>query len=380
VSKRDYYEVLGVSRSASADELKKAYRKLAMQYHPDRNPGDQKAEHAFREINEAYEILKDEQKRAAYDRYGHRAFEQGGMGGGGMGGGGFDFEFASGFSDIFEEMFGAFAGGRGAGQGTLRGADLRYNMSISLEEAFAGLKTAIEVPSSVPCEACKGTGGRNGAEPVTCSTCRGAGKIRMQQGFFTVERTCPVCHGQGRVIKDPCPTCKGTGRVQKAKTLQVAIPAGVEEDTRIRLSGEGEAGLRGAPPGDLYIFLSIKPHRIFQREGADIHCTVPIPMTTAALGGSVEVPSIDGGRIAIDIPRGTQTGAQFRQKGKGMSVLRSPARGDMFVRVAVETPVKLSKRQEELLREFAAEAGEEHSPESSGFFRKVKEFWDDLTE
>jgi molecular chaperone DnaJ len=380
VSKRDYYEVLGVSRSASADELKKAYRKLAMQYHPDRNPGDQKAEHAFREINEAYEVLKDEQKRAAYDRYGHRAFEQGGMGGGGTGGGGFDFEFASGFSDIFEEMFGAFAGGRGAGQGTLRGADLRYNMSITLEEAFAGLKTAIEVPSSVPCEACKGTGGRNGAEPVTCSTCRGAGKIRMQQGFFTVERTCPVCHGQGRVIKDPCPICKGTGRVQKAKTLQVAIPAGVEEDTRIRLSGEGEAGLRGAPPGDLYIFLSIKPHRIFQREGADIHCTVPIPMTTAALGGSVEVPSIDGGRVAIDIPRGTQTGAQFRQKGKGMSVLRSPARGDMFVRVAVETPVKLSKRQEELLREFAAEAGEDHSPESSGFFRKVKEFWDDLTE
>jgi len=377
VSKRDYYEVLGVSRSASADELKKAYRKLAMQYHPDRNPGDQEAEHAFREIGEAYEILKDDQKRAAYDRYGHRAFEQGGAG---MGGGGFDFEFASGFSDIFEEMFGAFAGGRGGGQSTLRGADLRYNMAITLEEAFAGVKTAIEVPSSVSCEACKGTGGKNGAEPVTCPTCRGSGKVRAQQGFFTIERTCPACHGQGRVIKDPCPSCKGTGRVQKAKTLQVAIPAGVEEDTRIRLSGEGEAGLRGAPPGDLYIFLSIKPHRIFQREGADIYCTMPIPMTTATLGGRVEVPTIDGGRVAIDIPRGTQTGAQFRQKGKGMSVLRSPARGDMFVRVGVETPVNLSKRQEELLREFAAEAGEDHSPESSGFFQKVKEFWEDLTE
>jgi len=378
VSKRDYYEVLGVSRTASADELKKAYRKLAMQYHPDRNPGDQEAELAFKEINEAYEILKDEQKRAAYDRYGHRAFEQGGA----RPGGGFDFEFASGFSDIFDEMFGEFMGGgrRGGGGGAMRGADLRYNMTITLEEAFAGVKTSIEIPTSVPCEACKGTGGKDGAEPVTCPTCRGAGKVRAQQGFFTIERTCPTCHGQGRVIKDPCTACGGSGRVQKAKTLQVAIPAGVEEDTRIRLSGEGEAGLRGAPPGDLYIFLSIKPHRIFQRQGADIYCTVPIPMSTAALGGTVEVPTIDGGRANIDIPRGTQTGAQFRQKGKGMSVLRSPARGDMFVRTVVETPVNLSKRQEELLREFAAEAGEDHSPESTSFFKKVKEFWEDLTE
>ncbi len=376
MSKRDYYEVLGAARTASADELKKAYRKLAMQYHPDRNPGDHEAEHAFKEINEAYEILKDDQKRAAYDRYGHRAFAQGA----GVGGGGFDFEFASGFSDIFEEMFGNFGGGRQSGQGGMRGADLRYNMNISLEEAFSGLKTTIEAPTSVPCEQCKGTGGKDGAEPVTCPTCRGAGKVRAQQGFFTIERTCPTCHGQGRVIRDPCPACSGSGRVQRAKTLQVAIPAGVEEDTRIRLSGEGGAGLRGAPSGDLYIFLAIKPHRIFLREGADIYCTVPIPMTTAVLGGAVEVPTIDGGRAKIEIPRGTQTGAQFRQKGKGMSVLRSPARGDMFVRVGVETPVNLSKRQEDLLREFAAEAGEDHSPESSSFFQKVKEFWEDLTE
>lgn len=378
-TKRDYYEVLGVARTASADELKKVYRKLAMQYHPDRNPGDQEAEHAFKELNEAYEILKDDNKRAAYDRYGHRAFSQGGPNPGA--GGGFDFEFASGFSDIFDEMFGEFMGGRRAAQGAMRGADLRYNMQISLEEAFAGLKTTIEVPTSVSCETCHGTGGRDGSEPVTCTTCRGAGKVRAQQGFFTIERACPTCHGQGRVIKDPCPACSGAGRVQRAKTLQVAIPAGVEEDTRIRLSGEGEAGMRGAPPGDLYIFLSIKPHRIFQREGADIYCTVPIPMTTAALGGVVEVPVIDGSRAAIEIPRGTQTGAQFRQKAKGMSVLRSPQRGDMFVRTVVETPVNISKRQEELLREFASEAGEDdHSPESSSFFKKVREFWEDLTE
>ncbi len=376
-TKRDYYEVLGVARGASPDELKKAYRKLAMQFHPDRNPGDTDAEHAFKEVNEAYEILKDEQKRAAYDRYGHRAFENGGNGRAG----GFDFEFASGFSDIFDEMFGEFMGGRRSAQGAMRGADLRYNMQITLEEAFAGVKTTIEVPTAVVCETCHGSGGKDGSEPVTCNTCRGTGKIRAQQGFFTIERACPTCHGQGRVIKDPCPSCSGAGRVQRSKTLQVAIPAGVEEDTRIRLSGEGEAGMRGAPPGDLYIFLSLKPHRIFQREGADIYCTVPIPMTTAALGGSVEVPAIDGSRVSVDIPRGTQTGAQFRQKGKGMSVLRSPARGDMFVRCVIETPVNLSKRQQELLREFAEEAGEQdHSPESSSFFKKVKEFWEDLTE
>ncbi|MBN2752497.1 MAG: molecular chaperone DnaJ [Rhodospirillaceae bacterium] len=379
MTKRDYYEVLGASRTASADELKKAYRKLAMQYHPDRNPGDQEAEHAFKEINEAYEILKDEQKRAAYDRYGHRAFAQGGGAPGG--GGGFDFEFASGFSDIFDEMFGDFmGGGRRGGQGAMRGADLRYNMAISLEEAFAGVKTTIEVPSSVSCDACKGSGSKNGAEPVVCPTCRGTGKVRAQQGFFTIERACPTCHGQGRVIKDPCTACGGSGRVQRSKTLQVAVPAGVEEDTRIRLSGEGEAGLRGAPSGDLYIFLSIKPHRIFQRDGADIYCTMPIPMTTAALGGCVEVPTIDGGRTTVEIPRGTQNGAQFRQKNKGMSVLRSPARGDMFVRTVVETPVNLSKRQEEILREFAEEAGDDHSPECSSFFQKVKEFWEDLTD
>lgn len=377
-TKRDYYEVLGVARQASPDELKKAYRKLAMQFHPDRNPGDQDAERAFKEVSEAYEILKDDQKRAAYDRYGHRAFENGGGGGRA---GGFDFEFASGFSDIFDEMFGEFMGGRRSAQGAMRGADLRYNMQITLEEAYAGVKTTIEVPTAVVCDTCHGSGGKDGAEPVTCNTCRGTGKIRAQQGFFTIERACPTCHGQGRVIKDPCPACHGQGRVQRSKTLQVAIPAGVEEDTRIRLSGEGEAGMRGAPPGDLYIFLAIAPHRIFQREGADIYCTVPIPMTTAALGGTVEVPVIDGSRVKVEIPRGTQTGAQFREKGKGMSVLRSPARGDMFVRCVVETPVNLSKRQEDLLREFAAEAGDhDHSPESTSFFKKVREFWEDLTE
>jgi len=377
LSKRDYYEVLGVPRKASADEIKKAYRKLAMKYHPDRNPGDAKAEQAFREINEAYEILKDDQKRAAYDRYGHAAFEQGG---GGAGPGGFDFQFASGFSDIFDEMFGEFMGTRRGGRGgAARGQDMRYNMAISLEDAFSGLKTEIEVPSSIPCEACKGTGSKNGAEPVVCQTCRGSGHIRAQQGFFTIERTCPTCHGSGRVIKEPCPKCHGSGRIERAKTLQVTIPPGVEEGTRIRLAGEGEAGLRGATAGDLYIFLSVKPHRIFQREGADIYCTVPVPMTTAALGGTIEVPTIDGGRVKLDIPKGTQTGAQFREKSKGMSVLRSPVRGDMFVQVRVETPVNLSKRQQELLQEFAAEGGEVSSPESSSFFKKVKEFWDDLT-
>jgi len=378
VSKRDYYEVLGVSKSATADEMKKAYRKLAMKYHPDRNPNDGEAEQAFREVNEAYEILKDDQKRAAYDQYGHAAFDQnGGAGGFGGGFGGFG---GGGFSDIFEEIFGGGFGSRGGAQANMRGADLRYNMSISLEEAFNGLKTTIDVPTTVSCEACNGTGGKDGSEPVTCSTCRGAGKVRAQQGFFTIERTCPTCHGQGQVIKDPCKVCSGSGRVEKSKTLQVSIPAGVEEDMRIRLAGEGEAGMRGAPSGDLYIFLSIKAHRIFQRDGADIYCTVPIPMTTATLGGSVEVPVIDGGRVDIEIPKGTQTGAQFRQRGLGMSVLRSKSRGDMFVRAVVETPVNLTKRQEELLKEFAEESGETHSPESTSFFKKVKEFWEDLTE
>ncbi|MEA1649558.1 molecular chaperone DnaJ [Nitrospirillum sp. BR 11164] len=380
MAKQDYYELLGVAKTASADDLKKAYRKLAMQYHPDRNQGDKAAEQKFKEVSEAYEVLKDEQKRAAYDRFGHAAFENGG-GRAGAGAGGFDF--GSGFADIFEEMFGDFMGGRrGGGQGPGRGSDLRYNLEISLEDAFKGTSTNVRVPTSVACDVCNGTGAESGTQPVTCPTCNGAGKVRAQQGFFTIERTCPACSGAGRVIKDPCRNCGGHGRVRKEKTLQVNIPAGVEDGTRIRLSGEGEAGARGAPPGDLYIFLAIAPHALFMRDGANIQCRVPIPMTTAALGGTVEVPTIDGSRARVSIPPGTQSGHQFRLKGKGMSVLRSTQRGDMYVTALVETPVNLTKRQQELMREFE-KAGEEKGgthPESEGFFAKVKELWADLKE
>jgi molecular chaperone DnaJ len=374
MSKRDYYEVLGLAKDAGAEDLKKAYRKMAMQFHPDRNPNDPTAEQKFREVNEAYDVLKDDQKRSAYDRYGHAAFEQGRGGGGGGGD-----HFTSGFADIFDEMFGEFMGGRrGGGGGGVRGADLRYNMEITLEEAFAGKSTQIKVATSVLCDDCKGSGAAGGAAPVECGTCRGAGKVRATQGFFTIERTCPTCQGMGKVIKDPCKSCAGSGRVRREKTLQVTIPPGVEEGTRIRLTGEGEAGMRGAPNGDLYIFLSIQPHRIFQREAANIHCRVPIPMVTATLGGAIEVPCIDGSRSKVTIPPGTQTGNQFRLRGKGMSVLRSPSHGDMFVEAIVETPVNLSKRQEELLREFEKAGGKDTSPESTGFFAKVKELWEDL--
>jgi molecular chaperone DnaJ len=377
MSKRDYYEILGVAKGAGAEDLKKAYRTLAMKLHPDRNPDDPAADQKFREVNEAYDVLKDDQKRAAYDRFGHAAFEQGrGFGSGGPGG---DFHFAAGFADIFDEMFGEFMGGRRGGGGAARGADLRYNMEISLEEAFSGKQTQIKIPSSVVCEDCKGTGGIGGSAPVDCTTCRGAGKVRATQGFFTIERTCPTCHGMGKVIKDPCRGCGGSGRVRREKTLAVAVPAGVEDGTRIRLAAEGEPGMRGAPNGDLYIFLTVAQHRLFQREGANIHCRVPFPMVTAALGGAIEVPAIDGSRARIAVPAGTQSGHQFRLRGKGMSVLRSPSRGDMFVEVVVETPVNLSKRQEELLREFEkVDGGTETSPQSAGFFAKVKELWEDL--
>jgi len=375
MAKQDYYELLGVSKGADGDEIKKAYRKLAMKYHPDRNPDDEVAEQNFKDANEAYEVLKDDEKRAAYDRFGHAAFEQGGGGGGGFEG------FGGGFSDIFEEMFGGGGGGRGRGQEQSgRGSDLRFNMEITLEEAFNGKSTEIHVPGSVACDTCHGSGATPGSQAVNCSTCSGHGRVRSQQGFFTVERICPSCHGQGKVIKDPCRNCSGTGRVHKEKTLAVNIPAGVEDGTRIRLTGEGEAGLRGAPTGDLYIFLSIKPHRIFQREGANVYVRVPVPMTTAALGGSVEVPSVDGSRARINIPSGTQSGQQFRLRGKGMSVLRSSSRGDMLVELSVETPVNLTKKQKELMQEFRAEGGDEnkHSPQSGGFFSKVKDLWDDL--
>lgn len=380
MSKNDFYETLGVERGAADDELKKAYRKLAMKYHPDRNPDDKKAEQAFKDVNEAYEVLKDGEKRAAYDRFGHAAFEQGGAGGGGGRGGA---GFGGGFADIFDEMFGDFGGGGGrrgrAAAGN--GSDLRFNMEVSLEDAFKGKQTEVRVPTSQACTDCKGTGSEGATAPATCGACNGHGRVRAQQGFFTVERTCSSCQGTGEVIKDPCHVCAGAGRVQKEKTLSVNIPAGVEEGTRIRLSGEGEAGLRGAPAGDLYIFLSIKSHRLFQRDGADIHCRVPIPMTKATLGGTIEVPTVEGKMARVTIPSGTPTGHQFRLRDKGMTILRSKARGDMFIQAFVETPVNLTKRQKELLKEFEDESPEDTtSPQSHGFFSKVKDIWEDLKE
>ncbi|WP_421707938.1 molecular chaperone DnaJ [Algihabitans sp.] len=381
MAKRDYYEVLGVDRKASAEELKKAYRKLAMKYHPDRNPGDSSAEQRFKEAAEAYTALKDEQSRAAYDRFGHAAFEGGMGGGGGAGGarGGFDF---GGFADIFDEMFGEFAGAARR-SGPAHGADLRYNLEIDLEEAFSGKQTTIRVPTSVTCDVCDGTGAEPGTSPKTCPTCGGRGRIRAQQGFFTIERTCPTCQGRGQIIEDPCRACGGIGTVQKEKTLQVNIPAGVEEGTRIRLAGEGEAGGRGGPAGDLYIFLSVAPHRFFQRDGANLYCRVPIPVTTAALGGSIEVPAIDGSRAKVSVPEGTQSGTQFRLRGKGMPVLRSKATGDLYIQVSVEVPRNLTKKQKELLKQFQEtheDSGDTHHPESHGFFARVKEFFEDLTD
>ncbi len=379
MAKRDYYEVLGVARDAGADDLKKSFRKLAMQHHPDRNPGDKAAEQKFKELNEAYDALKDDQKRAAYDRFGHAAFENGGLGAAGRPGAhGFDFNFSSGFADIFDEMFGDFVGGRGAGGGgATRGADLRYNLEITLEDAFKGKQTNIRVPTSVSCGDCGGSGAAKGSQPITCPACQGRGKMRSQQGIFTVERVCPSCHGGGRIIANPCATCSGGGRVRKEKTLSVTIPAGVEDGTRIRLAGEGEAGMRGAAAGDLYIFLAVAAHPFFQREGANTYCRVPIPMTTAALGGAIEVPTVEGTRTRVTIPAGTQGGRQFRLKGKGMSILRSRGRGDMYIEVAVETPVNLDRPQKELLRQFH-DTGGGASPESEGFFSRVKELWEDL--
>ncbi len=375
MAKRDYYEVLGVGRDAGADDIKKAYRKLAMQHHPDRNPGDKQAEQNFKEAAEAYEVLKDDEKRAAYQRYGHAAFEQGGPGPGG-----FDFNFTSSFADVFDDLFGEFMGQRGGGGGSARGADLRYNLEITLEDAFNGKRAKVRVPTMVVCGECGGSGAEGASRPVACSTCGGAGKVRTQQGFFTIERTCPACQGAGRVIGDPCKSCRGQGRVQREKTLSVNIPAGVEDGTRIRLAGEGEAGLRAASPGDLYIFLTLKPHRFFRREGANLYCRVPISMVTASLGGAIEVPTVDGARARVNVPAGTQSGRQFRLKGKGMTPMRGAARGDMYIQAEIETPVNLTKRQQELLHEFKAAGGKQTSPESEGFFARVKELWEDLRE
>jgi len=399
---KDYYDILGIDKNSSADELKKAYRKKAMQFHPDRNPDDASAEGKFKEASEAYEVLKDPQKKAAYDRYGSSAFD-GSAGGGhaGYGGqgnhgagsphggaGGFDgfggFNNSS-FSDIFEDLFGDFVGGGGGRTqqrtSATRGADLRYNMQISLEDAYNGKKENVKITTSAMCDACSGSGGEKGSKPKTCHACGGSGKIRTSQGFFTLERTCPTCQGLGKVIENPCRKCRGTGRVNKQKTLAVNIPSGVETNTRIKLTGEGEVGFRGGPAGDLYVFLDVKEHAFFAREGKILHCKVPLKMTTAALGGAIEIPTIDGKKAKLDIREGTQTGARFRLKNKGMPVLRSTAFGDLLVEVQVQTPINLSDEQKDLLREFGKSEGDKNSPKGKGgFFSKVKDFWDDLTD
>ncbi len=385
----DFYSILGAKRGASEDELKKAYRKLAMEYHPDRNQGKKDAEKKFKAINEAYDTLKDPQKKAAYDRYGHEAFTGSGMGAAGGGGpGAAGFDFSGSFSDIFEDLFSEFTGGkRGGGArghntptGAARGSDLRYNLEISLEDAYRGKQHPIKVTTSAACESCNGLGAEKGTQPETCPTCQGRGAVRAQQGFFTVERACSSCSGTGKVIKSPCKTCAGSGRTRKEKSLNVSIPAGVEEGTRIRLAGEGEAGFRAGPAGDLYIFLSLKAHPIFRRDGANIYCGVPIKFSTATLGGHIEVPTIDGARVKVTVPEGTQSGHQFRLKGKGMSVLRSSAHGDMYIEVQVETPVNLTKKQKDLLRELDKDSTHRISPAADSFFDRVKEFWEDLKE
>jgi molecular chaperone DnaJ len=367
MSKQDYYALLGVPRDCSADDLKRAYRKLAMQYHPDRNPGDHAAEAKFKDVSEAYDILKDDQKRAAYDRFGHAAFENGG--GGGAGG----FEFTGGLGDIFDQMFGDFAGRRG--QAKRGGADLRQGVEIDLKDAFTGVKLPIKVSTRVTCEACHGSGSDNPNKSAeTCGTCHGSGKVRAQQGFFLIERTCPTCGGTGQTIRNPCRICHGAGTVQRDKTLTVPIPAGIEDGNRIRLAGEGEAGPRGTPPGDLFVHVAIKPHPIFQREGANLLMRVPLRMSQAVLGDEIEVPVIDGTSTRVKIPAGTQTGEQFRLRGKGFSVLRSAVRGDMYLQVAIETPQNLTRRQRELMEEFEREAKQGAHPETEGFFGRLKDF------
>ena len=371
VAKRDFYELLGVAKTASDADLKSAFRKAAMQCHPDRNPGDRAAEARFKELNEAYQTLSDSNKRAAYDRYGHAAFEQGGVG---MGDG-----FASSMADIFDDLFGDMMGRRGRnGSGRERGADLRYNLEITLEEAFHGKAAAIRLPTAVTCESCAGTGAKPGSKPQVCKTCAGHGRVRAQQGFFAIERTCPTCHGRGQTIENPCESCSGSGRMTRDRNLSVNVPAGVEDGTRIRLTGEGEAGHRGGPPGDLYIFLSIKPHPFFQRDGADLYCRVPVSMVQAALGGEFIVRTLDGGDATVRVPEGCQSGRQLKLRSKGMPALRSRDVGDLYVQVNVETPQNLTRRQRELLAEFEAESSHKTHPESAGFFSKMKEFFEGL--
>ncbi len=379
MAKRDYYDVLGAEKSASADELKKAYRKKAKELHPDRNSDNPKAEDQFKEVNEAYEALKDPEKKAAYDRFGHAAFE-GGMGGGQRGGFGGQGDFSSAFSDVFDDLFGDFMGNgqRGGGrQRASRGSDLRYNLRVNLEEAYTGTQKTIKVPTAIACEKCNGTGAESGAEPQTCPTCSGMGKVRAQQGFFTVERTCPTCSGMGQIIKNPCKFCNGAGRIEKDRSLSVNIPAGVETGTKIRLAGEGEAGMRGGPTGDLYIFVEVQEHQLFQRQGPHLFCQVPVSMSSAALGGDIEVPTIDGGRSRVKIPAGSQSGRQMRLRSKGMPALRGGGQGDMLIELAVETPVNLTSKQKELLKEFE-KLSKDNNPQSSTFFSAVKSFWDGM--
>jgi len=384
MARKDYYEVLGLKKGATPDEIKKAFKKKVRELHPDQNPDNPRAEALFKEANEAYDVLKDAEKKAAYDQFGHAAFD-GGMGaagaraGAGAGGpqGGPDFHSA--FSDVFEDLFGEFMGGRRRPGGAPRGADLRYNLSISLEDAYRGLQRTVQVPGSVVCDACSGSGSEGGAQPQTCPTCSGNGKVRATQGFFTVERTCPTCQGRGKIVKNPCRVCSGIGRVRKDRSLSVDIPAGVDNGTRIRLAGEGEAGPRGGPPGDLYIFIEVEPHPIFERDRLDLQCRIPVPMTTAALGGEIEAPQLDGGRSRVKVPAGVQSGKRLRLRGKGMPALQRAGQvGDLYIELGVETPVNLSARQKELLREFEQE-GANNSPESKDFFSKVKSFWDSMT-
>ena len=371
MAKKDYYQVLGVDRGADGNAVKSAYRKLAKKFHPDANPGDKAAEEKFREATEAYEVLKDDQKRAAYDRFGHGAFQQGGMGGGpgGFAGG----AGGAGFSDIFDEMFSDFMGGgrRGGQQQRSKGNDLRYNVEVTLEEAFAGGSRSISIPVAVSCEGCEGSGAKPGTTASTCASCNGRGKVRAQQGFFTVERPCPSCHGQGQTISSPCESCGGQGRVQKNRSLNVNIPEGVDTGTRIRLAGEGEAGLRGGATGDLYIFIKVKPHEVFEREGTALLLTMPVPMTTAALGGTVDVPNLDGKKARVTVKPGTQSGHRLRLKGKGMPGLQGRARGDLYVDIHVETPVNLTSKQKKLLEQLAAGA-DRQNPESTGFMDRMR--------
>ncbi len=381
---QDYYETLGIDKKANAEDIKKAYRKLAMKYHPDQNKDDKAAETKFKEISEAYDILKDEQKRAAYDRFGKGAFD-GSMGGGGFntGGMGAGAGFSGNFSDIFEDMFGDIMGGaRGrGGQASMRGSDLQYTMEITLEEAFKGKEATIKIPVNDTCDKCEGSGAESGKGAEQCPTCSGSGRMRAQQGFFTIERSCSTCNGAGTIIKDPCKKCSGAGRIRKEKMLKVQIPTGIDSGRRIRLAGEGEAGMRGATSGDLYVLVAIKPHKFFRRDGANLYCRVPIPMMTATLGGDLQVPSIDGSRNSVKIPAGTQTGQQFRLKSKGMNVMRSDAFGDLYIEIFVETPVNLNSKQKDLLKKLADDLGSdkgEHSPESSSFMQKMKDIWSDL--